>query len=150
MFYLQEGRGGVSPAPVQSSARNGVDAARVREPNREAPRGEELEILGVELVVPIDRAGPAIPEGKALRNVGGDEPGVGIGQVRADNQASDGAAHNVLVVVRRANLGRGLQDLPGRPLQGGRRSEENTSELQSLMRISSAVFCLKKKNRHTK
>src|SRR3546814_8721067 len=31
----------------------------------------------------------------------------------------------------------------------GRRSEEHTSELQSLMRISYAVFCLKKKNKHT-
>src|SRR3546814_6008299 len=30
---------------------------------------------------------------------------------------------------------------------GKRRSEEHTSELQSLMRISYAVFCLKKKNR---
>src|SRR3546814_8307347 len=29
---------------------------------------------------------------------------------------------------------------------GGPRSEEHTSELQSLMRISYAVFCLKKKN----
>src|SRR3546814_3049216 len=29
--------------------------------------------------------------------------------------------------------------------QGGIRSEEHTSELQSLMRISYAVFCLKKK-----
>src|SRR3546814_6642747 len=29
-----------------------------------------------------------------------------------------------------------------------RRSEEHTSELQSLMRISYAVFCLKKKNIH--
>src|SRR3546814_2784439 len=29
------------------------------------------------------------------------------------------------------------------------RSEEHTSELQSLMRISYAVFCLKKKNIHT-
>src|SRR3546814_3935207 len=29
-----------------------------------------------------------------------------------------------------------------------RRSEEHTSELQSLMRISYAVFCLKKKNTH--
>src|SRR3546814_2866110 len=28
------------------------------------------------------------------------------------------------------------------------RSEEHTSELQSLMRISYAVFCLKTKNRH--
>src|SRR3546814_1542117 len=32
----------------------------------------------------------------------------------------------------------------------GGRSEEHTSELQSLMRISYAVFCLKKKNRQTK
>src|SRR3546814_10165332 len=29
-----------------------------------------------------------------------------------------------------------------------KRSEEHTSELQSLMRISYAVFCLKKKNKH--
>src|SRR3546814_2403239 len=29
------------------------------------------------------------------------------------------------------------------------RSEEHTSELQSLMRISYAVFCLKKQNKHT-
>src|SRR3546814_6251819 len=34
----------------------------------------------------------------------------------------------------------------GGAIAGGR-SEEHTSELQSLMRISSAVFCLKKKNR---
>src|SRR3546814_7626966 len=32
-------------------------------------------------------------------------------------------------------------------LNGGLRSEEHTSELQSLMRISYAVFCLKKKNK---
>src|SRR3546814_1817146 len=47
----------------------------------------------------------------------------------------------------------------GRTLVGGRasgrilgsRSEEHTSELQSLMRISYAVFCLKKKkNKHYK
>src|SRR3546814_2031879 len=31
-----------------------------------------------------------------------------------------------------------------------RRSEEHTSELQSLMRISYAVFCLKKKKNRTK
>src|SRR3546814_1809465 len=30
------------------------------------------------------------------------------------------------------------------------RSEEHTSELQSLMRISYAVFCLKKKNKKTR
>src|SRR3546814_1812100 len=32
----------------------------------------------------------------------------------------------------------------------GIRSEEHTSELQSLMRISYAVFCLKKKKKHQK
>src|SRR3546814_4801870 len=32
------------------------------------------------------------------------------------------------------------------PRSGNHRSEEHTSELQSLMRISYAVFCLKKKN----
>src|SRR3546814_8094549 len=32
-------------------------------------------------------------------------------------------------------------------VENGIRSEEHTSELQSLMRISYAVFCLKKKNR---
>src|SRR3546814_6898453 len=38
--------------------------------------------------------------------------------------------------------------LMGAPLSGGiRRSEEHTSELQSLMRISYAVFCLKKKQK---
>src|SRR3546814_4539839 len=31
---------------------------------------------------------------------------------------------------------------------GSKRSEEHTSELQSLMRISYAVFCLKKKNKN--
>src|SRR3546814_1757228 len=36
----------------------------------------------------------------------------------------------------------------GRPVDGIR-SEEHTSELQSLMRISYAVFCLKKKNKIT-
>src|SRR3546814_5193209 len=36
------------------------------------------------------------------------------------------------------------------PARGGglQRSEEHTSELQSLMRISYAVFCLKKKKKH--
>src|SRR3546814_9706380 len=43
---------------------------------------------------------------------------------------------------------------PGNHLRSGpevppARSEEHTSELQSLMRISYAVFCLKKKKKHT-
>src|SRR3546814_7002334 len=47
---------------------------------------------------------------------------------------------------------RGLRSDPARkrcqPGDGLPRSEEHTSELQSLMRISYAVFCLKKKKRH--
>src|SRR3546814_3474539 len=35
---------------------------------------------------------------------------------------------------------------PAHHLRGHARSEEHTSELQSLLRISYAVFCLKKKN----
>src|SRR3546814_5623708 len=35
------------------------------------------------------------------------------------------------------------------PNRCGHRSEEHTSELQSLMRISYAVFCLKKKKKYT-
>src|SRR3546814_10181029 len=48
-------------------------------------------------------------------------------------------------VCRRAAAGRrrGRYGQPGR-------SEEHTSELQSLMRISYAVFCLKKKKKKTK
>src|SRR3546814_4524778 len=37
---------------------------------------------------------------------------------------------------------------PGVVILEGWRSEEHTSELQSLMRISYAVFCLKKKNKY--
>src|SRR3546814_3645106 len=37
----------------------------------------------------------------------------------------------------------------GSPRSATFRSEEHTSELQSLMRISYAVFCLKKKKKHT-
>src|SRR3546814_7314742 len=40
----------------------------------------------------------------------------------------------------------GQLDLPSQAIGSGR-SEEHTSELQSLMRISYAVFCLKKKKK---
>src|SRR3546814_1776424 len=40
-----------------------------------------------------------------------------------------------------------IDDAIPRQLQFIRRSEEHTSELQSLMRISYAVFCLQKKNK---
>src|SRR3546814_2503047 len=42
-----------------------------------------------------------------------------------------------------------LDALHGRSLEPASRSEEHTSELQSLMRLSYAVFCLKKKKQTT-
>src|SRR3546814_2670701 len=49
---------------------------------------------------------------------------------------------------RRAERANQVAQRP-RKLVGDARSEEHTSELQSLMRISYAVFCLKKKKIHT-
>src|SRR3546814_6407894 len=45
-------------------------------------------------------------------------------------------------------IDRGKLQRSCRALSLPRRSEEQTSELQSLMRISYAVFCLKKKKKH--
>src|SRR3546814_2504394 len=46
-----------------------------------------------------------------------------------------------------AIIGRAAKCPAGRTEKGAIRSEEHTSELQSLMRISYAVFCLKKKTK---
>src|SRR3546814_7579627 len=43
----------------------------------------------------------------------------------------------------------GIPAVEPRGARQDHRSEEHTSELQSLMRISYAVFCLKKKNKQT-
>src|SRR3546814_1081826 len=58
------------------------------------------------------------------------------------------AAHGHLVRAQRHAVGvrgRGVRAEDGLPVGAAVRSEEHTSELQSLMRISYAVFCLKKK-----
>src|SRR3546814_2046903 len=61
------------------------------------------------------------------------------------------AAHRTTTVTRRPRRlhGEGRQRAHGLlpATSTGSRSEEHTSELQSLMRISYAVFCLKKKKR---
>src|SRR3546814_3874967 len=46
------------------------------------------------------------------------------------------------------NMKLGATDQVGERFFSALRSDEHTSELQSLMRISYAVFCLKKKNTH--
>src|SRR3546814_7749237 len=50
---------------------------------------------------------------------------------------------------REGKLGDSITNWPKSSARRIRRSEEQTSELQSLMRISYAVFCLKKKNQNT-
>src|SRR3546814_1019247 len=70
----------------------------------------------------------------------------GGGQARAERAASDQRFMESMRIAtsgRRACLSRAFT-AARRP---GIRSEEHTSELQSLMRISYAVFCLKKKKK---
>src|SRR3546814_9549371 len=77
----------------------------------------------------------------------------GFGEMRTEQDRKpevDATGHQALEHcdlhgVRAADLaGQVVVDAPGET-GAGNRSEEHTSELQSLMRISYAVFCLKKK-----
>src|SRR3546814_2235788 len=60
------------------------------------------------------------------------------------------ASARLLLTTRPALLDSLFPELVDGPVPQGARSEEHTSELQSLMRISYAVFCLKKKTHSTK
>src|SRR3546814_3395398 len=85
-----------------------------------------------------------------------------VGQVLADDLADEvllfggrrGIARGrggAVAHVRGAGKNNSLAEPTGwRACRGLGRSEEHTSELQSLMRISYAVFCLKKKNKTLK
>src|SRR3546814_3294996 len=72
-------------------------------------------------------------------------PGKGIVKHRA-TAASRGIEAGQWPIAQILAAGYGVATFfPGDLYPDGERSEEHTSELQSLMRISSAVFCLKKK-----
>src|SRR3546814_4775600 len=77
------------------------------------------------------------------------EPVRGSGQARADRaQGPGGHGQGLGQAIWRASSIRAFRlCCSAREARGAleRRSEEHTSELQSLMRISYAVFCLKKK-----
>src|SRR3546814_8477868 len=72
-----------------------------------------------------------------------------VQQVLYDKTRGDARMQELLKVVEQKNV-RAMQ-MDKERLDGlahqGRRSEEHTSELQSLLRISYAVFCLKKKTK---
>src|SRR3546814_5958200 len=85
-------------------------------------------------------AKPALADRLSGRRPRGRADGVGH-----DHLADQGAGAQA----RAQGTGIGLSlaaGLGGAGRDPGRRSEEHTSELQSLMRLSYAVFCLKKKN----
>src|SRR3546814_19906186 len=73
---------------------------------------------------------------------------IGIGQVFGSQQ---GGVVGVVGDIQRPFEGSDIGQvvMAAKIGQGGERSEEHTSELQSLMRISYAVFCLKKKTNKT-
>src|SRR3546814_6277688 len=67
------------------------------------------------------------------------------GQPFAHHQADGrGQRHFIAATGTADRIGAHLQDKRFIEVGGNARSEEHTSELQSLMRISYAVFCLKK------
>src|SRR3546814_154978 len=61
--------------------------------------------------------------------------------IRVPGQAADERDLSQIIITTRGGVPIRIADVADR-------SEEHTSELQSLMRISYAVFCLKKKNNH--
>src|SRR3546814_4654297 len=83
---------------------------------------------------------------------GGEDLGGAVGAERAgDGVGISAGVHRFHGVAERPGLGQELEGEGADRAVGGfgvhpDRSEEHTSELQSLMRISYAVFCLKKKN----
>src|SRR3546814_10900449 len=80
------------------------------------------------------------PDSRGTRASGKPDPCTGAGDGRA------GLFGRVEDRQVRPATGRGCA---GRSARARSRSEEHTSELQSLMRISYAVFCLKKKKKNT-
>src|SRR3546814_5461464 len=75
------------------------------------------------------------------------EPRHALVDVASDGDATAGGREAGFAHARLARVRSVRTDVPRRALRQprGERSEEHTSELQSLMRISYAVFCLKKK-----
>src|SRR3546814_6159910 len=70
--------------------------------------------------------------------------------VRAVNALLTAGRGQRIAIIAGSGVGKSV--LMGQMIAGAEadvRSEEHTSELQSLMRISYAIFCLKKKNTNT-
>src|SRR3546814_2265502 len=100
-----------------------------------------------------------IARAEASRTASGAMPAPGLSGLPGETShhtSSRSSASIAARLIARCPECAGLNDPPSRPMRRftvlrasscarDRRSEEHTSELQSLMRISYAVFCLKKK-----
>src|SRR3546814_4092696 len=109
-------------------------------PRRVAGDLADLELVEIELIGERDEhrlERPAIDAALRIRDI--------LGEARRKLPLRDVVVGHALAVriVDIVDLGM-RADAPADDL--ARRSEEHTSELQSLMRISYAVFCLQKKN----
>src|SRR3546814_7807868 len=91
---------------------------------------------------PADRKPGAAPDDALRFGPHGLAP---VGRRAAAGAAAWGPWELDALAAQYSRAGRAFHDDRARP---ARRSEEHTSELQSLMRNSYAVFCLKKKKRH--
>src|SRR3546814_5483327 len=97
----------------------------------------------------LDLPGHALEKAVAAHGGDADEQGAGAIDGAADHRVAGLALdrHWLAGDKRLIHGGAALHDLAVDGQALARRSEEHTSELQSLMRISYAVFCLKKKNK---
>src|SRR3546814_3196368 len=83
---------------------------------------------------------------RSRRSVGGEGRALVPPRLQREQSVRQGSALCAVPLDRRHYR---LRPRAGQRDRAQLRSEEHTSELQSLMRISYAVFCLKKKNKKT-
>src|SRR3546814_5180065 len=111
--------------------RTGADVVRVRHTILHEPHRR-----GLEFAIGLFEAGGEI----------GERPVLGGGAFAIDDREK--CLHRAAAILGELAADKVHRlDAVGAFIDHGDRSEEHTSELQSLMRISYAVFCLKKKNK---
>src|SRR3546814_10636373 len=115
--------------------------------------GEQAEALGVDLFPGFAAAEILYTDSGAVKGVATGDMGVARDGTHTEHYRPGMELHARYTVFAEGSRGQlGRQLIERYKLDAGRdpqsRSEEHTSELQSLMRISYAVFCLKKKT-HT-
>src|SRR3546814_5457968 len=145
--------------PGELFANRGIVRARVRHEkglavgvlHEDGPQGLGVDVgdvKGAHFALTLHQRDHSLFPGNVLTFVGIARLAADVGFIGLDNliPAADGTALWVNGAFPQA-----VEEEPRGFIVGAEhaRSEEHTSELQSLMRISYAVFCLKKKNKHT-